>query len=136
MRALALGAGIIAGVLGFARSGFAIDDHQAARNYVATTLAEIGAAVDARPPGTTVYLDNGVLPGSVRGPMLGQAVLPGRAALFVLVAPSGDLDGRRVRFIEPDPKVLLDGDRAPKLGALLVPPLEATPPGPAVAPER
>ena len=80
---------------------------------------------------------NGVLPGSVRGPMLGQAVLPGRAALFVLVAPSGDLDGRRVRFIEPDPKVLLDGDRAPKLGAPRGPlPSEATPPGPAVAPER
>jgi hypothetical protein len=114
-----------------------IEDHRAARNYVATTLAEIGAAVAARPPGTTVYLDNGVLPVSVRGVMLTHAVLPGRAALFVLVAPSGVLDGRRVRFSEPDPNVFLSyQDRAPKLGALLVPPWEVPPPGPAVAPER
>jgi hypothetical protein len=137
VRALALGAGIIVGILGFARSGFVIEDHRAARNYVATTLAEIGAAVAARPPGTTVYLDNGVLPVSVRGVMLTHAVLPGRAALFVLVAPSGVLDGRRVRFSEPDPNVFLSyQDRAPKLGALLVPPWEVPPPGPAVAPER
>ena len=136
VRALELGAGITLGVLGFARSGFVIEDHRAARNYVATTLAEIDAAVAAHPPGTTVYLDNGVLPVSVRGPMLTQAVLPGRAALFVLVAPSGVLDGRRVRFSEPDPDAFLYKDRAPKLGALLVPPWEATPPGPAVAPER
>ena len=63
-------------------------------------------------------------------------MLPGRAALFVLVAPSGVLDGRRVRFIETDPNVFLYQDRAPKLGALLVPPWEATPAGRAVAPER
>jgi hypothetical protein len=136
VRALTLGAGIIAWMLGFARSGFVIEDHRAARNYVATTLAEIGAAVAARPPGTTVYLDNGVLPLSVRGLILTHAVLPGRAALFVLVAPSGVLDGRRVRFSEPDPNAFLYQDRAPKLGALLVPPWEVPPPGPAVAPER
>ena len=62
--------------------------------------------------------------------MLTQATLPGRAALFALVAPSGVLDGRRVRFIERDPSVLLYQDRAPKLGALLVPPWEATLSGP------
>ena len=62
--------------------------------------------------------------------MLTQATLPGRAALFALVAPSGVLDGRRVRFSEPDPNAFLYQDRAPKLGALLVPPWEATPSGP------
>ena len=64
--------------------------------------------------------------------MLTQATLPGRAALFALVAPSGVLDGRRVRFIEPDPHVLVYPDRAPKLGALLVPRETATRSGPAV----
>ena len=62
--------------------------------------------------------------------MLTQATLPGRAALFVLVAPSGVLDGRRVRFSEPDSNAFLYQDRAPKLGALLVPPWEATLSGP------
>ena len=130
LRALALGAAIIIGGLGFARSGFVIDDHRAARDYVATIMAEIGGAVAVRPPGTTVYLDNEVLPVSARGLMLTQATLPGRAALFALVAPSGVLDGRRVRFIERDPTVLLYQDRAPRLGALLVPPWEATLSGP------
>src|SRR5262249_43991662 len=123
-------------VVGFARSGFAIDDHQDARTSVATALAQISANVAAQPPGTTVYLDNGFLPITLRGPMIDQAMLPGRAALFVLVAPSGVLDGRRVRFIEPDPKVLSYPDRAPKLGALLVPRGEAPAPGPAVVQGR
>ena len=56
--------------------------------------------------------------------------------LFVLGAPSGVLDGRRVRFSEPDADAFLYQDRAPKLGALLVPPWEVPPSGPAVAPER
>jgi hypothetical protein len=87
------------------------------------------ADVIAQPPGTTVYLENGVLPFTVTGPMINQELLPGRAALFVLVAPSGVLDGRSVRFIEPDPKVLAYDDRAPKLRALLVPREAATGPG-------
>ena len=132
VRALALAAGAIVEVAGFARSGFAIEDHRAARTGVDITLAQILTAVGARPPGTTVYLDNGILPGAVRGPMLTQEVLPGRAALFVLIAPSGMLDGHRVRFIEPEPKVLSYEDRAPKLGALLVRPEEATSADPAV----
>ena len=136
MRAFALAAATIIGVVGFARSGFAIDDHRAVRTFVETALAQIRADVATQPPGTTVYLDNGVLPITLRGPMIDQAMLPGRAALFVLVAPSGVLDGRRVRFVEPDLNVFVYQDRAPKLGALLVPPWEATPAGRAVAPER
>ena len=122
MRAFALAAATIIGVVGFARSGFAIDDHRAVRTFVETALAQIRADVATQPPGTTVYLENGVLPFTLTGPMINQAMLPGRAALFVLVAPSGVLDGRRVRFVETDPNVFLYQDRAPKLGALLVPP--------------
>ena len=136
VRAFALAAATIVGVVGFARSGFQIDDHRAVRTYVATALAQIRAAVAAQPPGTTVYLDNGDLPLTLRSLTINQEMLPGRAALFVLVAPSGVLDGRRVRFVEPDLNVFVYQDRAPKLGALLVPPWEATPAGRAVAPER
>src|SRR5262249_19615539 len=132
VRAFALVAATVVGVVGFARSGFAIDDHQDARTSVATALAQIRANVATQPPGTTVYLDNGVLPITLRGPMIDHAMLPGRAALFVLVAPSGVLDDRRVRFVDPDPRVFDYPDRAPKLGALLVPRAEATPSGPAV----
>jgi hypothetical protein len=88
------------------RSNFSIDEHRAARDYVARTAREIADAVSGAPPGTTMYLENGRPPASVVGMWL-ETQFPGRAAVFLLLTPSGDtLDGRHVRFIERDPKVL------------------------------
>jgi hypothetical protein len=126
-RRLALAAGLGLLVAGHARSNFQIDEHAAARAYLARTAQEIADAVAAVPPGTTVYLENGSTPGGAVGPWLNQW-FPGRAGVFLLLSPSGDmLDGRHVRFVERDPKVVeFWGERpSARLEGLLVAPQRA-----------
>lgn len=104
-RGLLLAAGLGLSVAGYARSNVRIDEHQATRDYVTRTLRGIVDTIEASPPGTTVYLENGST-NSVIGPWL-EVFFPGRASLFLLLSPADDLlDGRHVRFVERNPRVL------------------------------
>jgi hypothetical protein len=123
--ALAIGLGML--VVGYARSSFQIDEHHGARAYLAQTAREIADAVAAAPPETTVYLENGSTPGGAVGPWL-EEWFPGRAAVFLLLSPSDDMvDGRRIRFIERNPKIRQFWDERPnaRLATLLVAPENA-----------
>lgn len=97
----------LAGVWGLAllggqlRYGVPIDLHDQSRAEVAAALRELDAAVAARPPGGTIHVPNrplatmGWLPNTT-------TPAPGLAALFVIVHPSDDVDGRTLRFVEPN----------------------------------
>jgi hypothetical protein len=119
----ALTAGLFLWTVGFVRSGLTIDDHQPARDYVARTSRDIVAAAHARPPGSTVYIENLSAPLSV-APMGGRTFFPGPAGLFVLMEPDDRLDGRALRFIERDPNILAYHRTRPssRLAHLLVAP--------------
>jgi hypothetical protein len=101
--ALAAGLGIIA--YGIARVGVTIQEYRWTPEYVQQTAAAIAAEVDARPVGSTVYLENGTSPRSILGGALPNFLFPGRAGVFVLLHGSDQLDGRTVRFIERDKEV-------------------------------
>jgi len=132
MRGLALIAGLAFIVAGRLQLPFAIDEHMQGRNHVAKTLQDIDAALAARPEGATVYLDNEKSPVAILGPVVVNLAFPGRAALFLVAHPSSDVvDGRHVRFIEPDHQVLANHSQEPgrRLIGLLVAP-EDLPPRP------
>jgi len=42
---------------------------------------------------------------AILGPAVRNPSFPGRAALFLITHPSDSLDGRRVRFVEPDRQI-------------------------------
>jgi hypothetical protein len=119
-------AGLAVGTVGYLRSNFAIDARADVRRYVAGVQRGIAAEVDARAPGTTVYLENGRPSPVMLGPMIVKvgAIFPGRAAVFLITWPGDELNGRRVRFIERDPVVLGWIERWPDtpFGRLLVGP--------------
>ena len=103
---LALIAGLGAIVVGRLQSPFRINEHMETRYYVSQTLRDIEAAVAAQPPGTTVFLANEESPTIILGALKNPA-FPGRAAVFLITHPSSDmLNGRRVRFVEPDHQLL------------------------------
>jgi hypothetical protein len=125
-RRLLLAAGLGVLVASYAGSRFQIDDHPGARRYVTRTAQEIADAVAAAPNGTTVYVENGP-PHREIGFQL-ENKFPGRAGVFLLLSPSGDLlDGRHVRFIERDPEIVKFWHERPteRLATLLVTPEEA-----------
>ena len=101
--ALIAGLGLIVG--GRLHSRFFIDEHPQARHYVAQTLRDLAADVASQPAGSTVFLENRPSPVIVLGPAVGNLAFPGRAALFAITHRSDALDGRRVRFVEPDDTV-------------------------------
>jgi hypothetical protein len=117
-------AGACAGLLiaGYLHYGISLDLHAASRSEVTNALATLRAQVAAAPPGDTVYLDNRPL--AAFGWMPNTPIsLPGLAALFVIVSPSDELDGRRVRFVERNPAVYQHFTARPdsRLADLLVP---------------
>jgi hypothetical protein len=105
-RAALLLIALAVGVYVYARSDFRIDDHAAARRHLDDMLRGIAVEVQARPPGSIVYLENGTAPLALGGmPDAEQKwkwTFPGRAAAFLLVHQGEELDGRRVRFVERD----------------------------------
>jgi hypothetical protein len=102
--------GLAAGVYGYARSDFRIDDHGSARRHLDDMVRGIAVEVAARPAGSIVYLENGKAPLELGGGFEADSkwkwLFPGRAAAFLLTHHGEKLDGRRVRFIERDPGVL------------------------------
>jgi hypothetical protein len=85
---------------GLARNGVHVDRHDASRAEVGRALATLRAAIAAAPPGETVYVENaplsafGWLPNTMDQP-------PGLAGLFIIAFPTDTVDGRVVRFVEP-----------------------------------
>src|SRR5262249_33219370 len=95
------------------------------RHYVSQTLRDIEAAVAAQPPGTTVFLANEESPKFILGAGVTNFAFPGRAAVFLITHPSSDmLNGRRVRFVEPDLRVraMLSGGAGRRRAQRLVAP--------------
>jgi hypothetical protein len=115
-------------LLGLLHRGIQLDLHDAARSAVAAARAEIEARVEGSPPGETVYIANRAVFGFGWMPHT-MTPLPGLAALFVIISPADELDGRPVRFIESRPAVAeLIARRGGRLARLIV-----TPPAAAAA---
>jgi len=87
------------------RQGIPVQEYGGARDYLRRTGDEIMAGVRAHPPGTTVYLENEHTPNFVLGPALPGPLFPGRAGVFVLLHRSDQVEGRTVRFLEPDGEI-------------------------------
>jgi hypothetical protein len=124
-RGLLLAVGLALQVGAYLLSGFHIDQHPSTRAYVTRTFREMQDAVAASPAGTTVSIENGETQ-MVLGPML-KMFLPGRAGLFLFLSPDDLLDGRHVRFVEPDPDIrkFWAGRPGSRLATLLVAPPSA-----------
>jgi hypothetical protein len=89
-------------VAGLIVHGVPVDRHDAVRTEVTRSLRALRARAAQARPGETIYIDNvpvqgfGWMPNTVQPP-------PGLAALFVIASRNDDIDGRPVRFVEPDP---------------------------------
>ena len=120
--ALACGLGII--VAGMSTVGLTVLDHQATRNYLRRTTETLPTMIRAWPPGATAYVENDRPPRAMLGAVLSPIDFPGRAAVFVLLQPSDQFEGRTVRFVEHDPGVVGSHAARPgtRLGGLLVSP--------------
>jgi hypothetical protein len=83
-----------------------IDHHAGARQQAEAALASIRERIEAAPMGADVRIPNQLFRGV--GPMiLGRLDLfPGLAAVFAIYFPENVVAGRRVFFVEEDPKVL------------------------------
>jgi hypothetical protein len=124
-RGVLLAVGLALQVGAYLLSSFHIEQHAATRTYVTQTFREMQDAVLASPAGTTVYIENGETQ-PVIGPML-KMFLPGRAGLFLFLSPDDLLEGRHVRFVEPNPDIreYWDGRSGSRLATLLVAPSPA-----------
>lgn len=107
----------------WATSGWTIDRHDVSRLWVSSTMGEITRRAHGVAPGATVDVPNLPAPLLVTGPLTG-AEMPGSVTVFAVSQASNELDGRRLRFVEPDPAVLAKygGPGNLRLAALLVPP--------------
>jgi len=101
-----------------------IDLYARAQHRVDVTLAEIGARIAAAPPGQPVYIPNRrFYPYAMPGVELR---FPGLAALYAIYFPDDVVDGRRIFFVESDPKVFA-ATRTGRRSATLVVAPEAVP---------
>src|SRR5262249_26104721 len=105
---------LVAGIL---VRGIPVDRHDASRAETGRALA---AQLALAKPGETVYVRNapvpvfGWMPNTLQFP-------PGLAALFVVTSRRDEIEGRRVRFLEPDAAVVDAFARAgPRTAHLLV----------------
>jgi len=106
----------------FVASGWQIDQRVGYRRFVASTLRGIDAAVDAAPAGDVQLPNRPLAPGMLEAVV--PADFPGTAALFALRYRDDVVRGRRVRFVERDPRLLaaVRAGRHPLLARLLVAP--------------
>jgi hypothetical protein len=95
----------------------------ATQKSVDAARTAISAVVGASPPGKDLYVWNTDFPAVSRSPVGRDRVrFPGLFAYFVLAHPQGEMDGRKVFFVEADPKLLSSVKAAvrPEVAALLV----------------
>jgi hypothetical protein len=92
-------------VVGILVRGIPVDRHDASRAETGRALAALHAQIALGQPGETVYVRNapvpvfGWMPNTLQFP-------PGLAALFVVTSRRDEIEGRRVRFLEPDAAVV------------------------------
>ena len=98
-----------------------IDHHAEARRETEGVLDTVRAQLDAAPPASTVYVENHpftqvalLLPNN-------PELFPGWAALFLVFHRSDVVEGRTVRFVERDPRVLEARRAGGPIASLLVP---------------
>jgi len=103
---LALAGGLAIVVYGILRVGVRVEEYRWTADYIRRTAFGIASEVQAQPPGSTVYLENGTTPLPIRGPALPNFLFPGRAGVFILLNRSDQMDGRTVRFVERDDETL------------------------------
>lgn len=120
--AFAGGIGVI--VFGAVHHTVSMQEYPATPRYLQQTIDRIAADVRAKPPGSTVYLENERAPGYILGPAIPSFLFPGRAGVYVLFNPTDQFEGRTVRFIERDPEVAQYYAQRPdtRLARLLVAP--------------
>lgn len=102
-------------------AGRPIDHHDRERRLAEQTLAEIAALARSQPAGSDVFIENrpfaGVGPFVLRNPQ----TFPGVAALFAVYHPDQRLEGRRVFFVEANPRVRDNLRDRPFAGMLAAP---------------
>jgi hypothetical protein len=133
-----LSACVLAGLAGYRRSGWRIDQRPQVRAWVEGAVAAIEAAAGRTDEGRDVVIPNAAAPPYVLGPMLDAYRFPGWAGVYAVAFPSNTLGGHRVRFVERD-RQLVAHFQAPgnrRVGELLIaPPVHqslAPPPSPDV----
>lgn len=108
-----------------------IDHHPASRRETREVLAAIRERVRSTPPGSDVRIPNRRFQDV--GPLVPNTMFPGWAALFTIYFPSGAIDGRRVYFLEREPRVIDETRRGRRIAQVLLP--AAVPSGtPAIKP--
>jgi hypothetical protein len=123
---VALGIGLALALVARVRTPIRFDHHDYAREQTARVLEAIGSAVAATPSGGETWIRNREF-AAVRYFFASEFF--GWASVFVLHYPDDVVDGRRVRFVETDPKILaaLPATHSQRLATLLAP---SAPPGP------
>jgi hypothetical protein len=123
-RALLLIVALAFVVRSYARSTFRVQQNAAARGAAMRALQSIAAEARMQPPGATVYLENGVSSPVLLGPVMVDSDFPGRAALLLITQYDDVVEGRPVRFVERNPKILSRYRQRPesRLARLLVAP--------------
>jgi len=79
-----------------------------AREDYDAAISEIQAAIQSRPPGSDVRIENRTFPSAG---LIHEDIFPGWAALFVIHFPENEVDGRRVYFVEWNPRRLANAQR-------------------------
>jgi hypothetical protein len=124
---VAVGVGLALALVARVRTPIRFDHHGYAREQTARVLEAIGSAIAATPPGGEVWIKNREF-AAVRF-FFGNGDFFGWASVFVLHYPDDVVDGRRVRFVESNPKILatVPATHSQRLATLLAP---SAPPGP------
>lgn len=92
-------------VVAWARAPYRINHRAFAKEQLDQTLAAIDRSIDAVPPGQAVYISNSEF-GAMGGAFIhAKRIFPGWAGAFVIFYPENIVRGRRVYFVEPDPRV-------------------------------
>jgi hypothetical protein len=99
-----------------------IDHHDQARRETEQVLGTVRAAVAAAPPGSTVYVENRRFAAVAIFVLQHPEMFPGWAAVFLIFHRSNLLDGRTVKFVARDPRVLEATRRGGPIASLLVAP--------------
>lgn len=87
-------------------AGRPIEHHGNERRLADQTLAQIKTLVLSQPPGSDVYIRNGVFYGVGPFVIKNPHTFPGIAGLFAVYHPDQMLEGRRVFFVETEDRTL------------------------------
>jgi hypothetical protein len=102
----ALAAYLAVALLSYAWLGPRLVHQDYARREVNKALSAMRAQIAAQPSGATVTIANRSLSLAVSSLWNPRTLFPGWAGLFMMFFPENVVDGRRVVFTDPDPKVV------------------------------